>query len=60
MSVQEQPYILIIDDNAQNVSLVSAQLEREGYWITSADSGEEGLLAAQTWLPDLIRQRLDY
>ena len=38
--------ILAIDDNPQNVLLIRAQLERQGYVVESADTGQDGLDSA--------------
>src|ERR1700730_16437021 len=46
--------VLFIDDNPQNVLLVRGQLEREGYLVDSALSGQQGLDSALAQPPDLI------
>ncbi len=46
--------ILVIDDEAPIVELVSAYLRREGYEVLTARDGPSGLKAAQTMQPDLI------
>jgi two-component system phosphate regulon response regulator PhoB len=46
--------ILIIEDERQLTEVLSYNLQREGYEITVAHDGQEGLRKAQTILPDLI------
>ena len=46
--------VLVIDDNPQNVLLIRGQLEREGYVVESAQTGQEGLDSALAQPPDLI------
>src|SRR5579875_2148770 len=47
------PHVLIIDDNAQNVALITAQSRRAGYAVTAATTGRLGLEAARQG-PDVI------
>ena len=49
-----KPKILIIDDEASIVSLVSAYLRPEGYEIYTASDGPAGLNAAKAYKPDLV------
>ncbi|MDD5139575.1 MAG: response regulator [Verrucomicrobiales bacterium] len=51
--------ILIIDDDKQICSVVSEGLRRQGYEVTTASNGEEGLVAAAAMTPDLILCDLD-
>jgi len=46
--------ILVIDDEADILELVRYNLVKEGYQVQTADSGEKGLKAVKTKLPDLI------
>ena len=46
--------ILVIEDNEQNLYLVSFILEREGHAVLQARSGESGIELAADTLPDLI------
>ncbi len=48
------PWILIVDDNPTNVSILQARLGVHGYHILTAADGEEALAAAFTHRPDLI------
>lgn len=49
-----QQRILIIDDDADIVKTVSANLELDGFSVTSAACGNEGLAAVQRQTPDLV------
>ena len=46
--------ILVVDDQAANLRVVSALLAREGYEVTTAGSGGEALQLAPQCRPDLI------
>lgn len=46
--------ILIVEDNEMNRDMLSRRLERRGYEISTAADGQEGLVAAQSILPDII------
>jgi len=46
--------ILVIEDNEQNLYLVTFLLEKHGFEVISARSGAEGLERAFTKKPDLI------
>jgi DNA-binding response OmpR family regulator len=46
--------ILIIDDDAQIRRLLSKTFERESFAVSAVSSGEDGLRAARSHLPDLI------
>ena len=46
--------ILLIDDDPDIVRFVTMNLELEGYEVTSATSGREGLEAAASRPPDLV------
>ena len=46
--------ILIIDDNEQNMYLVTFILEKNGHSVVQARSGDEGLRVAASCEPDLI------
>lgn len=55
---QESPisngYILVIDDNENNVELLEVILSKAGYLVRSAPDGPQGLLAARNDPPTLI------
>jgi two-component system, cell cycle response regulator DivK len=46
--------ILLIEDNEMNRDMLSRRLERRGYRIVTAESGELGISLAHQELPDLI------
>lgn len=46
--------ILIVDDNPQNVKVLSAALSEKGYTLMAAPNGERALQIAERALPDLI------
>src|SRR5690606_21531477 len=46
--------ILVVDDQAANLRVVSALLSRHGYQVITADSGEEALAIASEQVPDLM------
>lgn len=46
--------ILVIEDNDQNLYLVTFILEKHGYQVHTARDGPEGLARAATLSPDLI------
>ncbi len=46
--------ILVVDDEEDILELIRYSLDREGYDVVTATSGEKALEATQTQLPDLI------
>ncbi len=48
------PRVLVVDDDEQNLVLLSAKLEREGYAIELARNGLQALEKTQTFKPDII------
>jgi two-component system cell cycle response regulator DivK len=46
--------ILVVEDNPLNLKLVRDVLEFAGYHVIAANSGEEGLCAAEEDCPDLV------
>jgi two-component system cell cycle response regulator DivK len=46
--------ILVVEDNPLNLKLVRDVLQFAGYEVVEAQSGEDGLRAAQTDPPDLV------
>ena len=49
-----QKRILVVEDEQDIVELLRYNLEREGYAVVSAPTGEEGLAVAQEKQPDLV------
>lgn len=46
--------ILLVEDNEMNRDMLSRRLKKKGYAVTVAVDGENGVLLAQSLLPDLI------
>ena len=46
--------VLLVEDNEDNLQLVRFLLERDGYTVTAAHNGREGLELARKVLPQLI------
>lgn len=46
--------VLVIEDNAQNLYLMTFLLEKHGFEVLAARSGDEGLSIAERAVPDLI------
>ena len=49
-----QPYILVMEDEDALATLLQYNLEKEGYDVTVAADGEEGLLQVDERLPDMV------
>ena len=41
--MNDEPVILAVDDQAQNIRLLDAVLSPRGYWVLTAESGEAAL-----------------
>lgn len=48
------PHILIIDDSYAEARMLTSLLEREGYEVSHASNGREGIEVAKTIQPNLI------
>lgn len=48
------PKILLVEDNEMNRDMLSRRLERRGYRVVTAETGEQGLSMARLEAPDLI------
>ena len=46
--------ILVVEDNEQNIYLVTFILEKHGYQVIQAREGETGIALARQYKPDLI------
>ena len=46
--------ILIVDDEADFIQMLRLRLEDEGYAVESATDGQEGLIKARNFKPDVI------
>ncbi len=53
-NTDEQPLILLVDDEAHILHVVNLKLSNAGYRILTAEDGEEGLAAAIEHQPDLV------
>ena len=51
---QEQPKVLLVDDDEVNLLLTSIALRERGFSISEASSGEQALQMLSDWLPDVI------
>jgi two-component system cell cycle response regulator DivK len=51
---EDQPSVLYVEDNDDNLILVKRVLEAEGFHFIGAGSAEEGLFMARSSSPDLI------
>lgn len=54
MSKTTVPSVLVIEDEAAQMELLSYNFRKDGYRVISAIDGEEGLLRAEEEIPDLI------
>jgi CheY-like chemotaxis protein len=52
--VAERFLILVVDDSADNVAVISLHLQDLGYRVVTASNGEEAISVATQTLPDLI------
>ncbi|WP_341366068.1 phosphate regulon transcriptional regulator PhoB [Yoonia sp. BS5-3] len=50
----QQPHVLIVEDEAAQREVLAYNLEAEGFRVTRAENGEEGLLCVQEDTPDVI------
>ncbi len=46
--------ILVVDDSADNVAMMSLDLQQQGYRVVTATNGEEAISVASCTLPNLI------
>src|SRR5215831_12898090 len=53
-SMTDSSNILVVDDEADSLSLLTGVLAAEGYHVRSADSGKLALVSVAAWLPKLI------
>jgi DNA-binding response OmpR family regulator len=51
---EKQKYIVYVEDDARTVDLVKIVLRREGYVVTGAPNGREGLKLIAEVKPDLV------
>ena len=46
--------ILVVDDSADNLAVISLYLQHQGYRVVTANNGEDGVTVATQMLPNLI------
>jgi two-component system phosphate regulon response regulator PhoB len=46
--------ILVVDDSADNVAMLSLDLQQQGYRVVTATDGEDAISVASSTLPNLI------
>ena len=46
--------ILVVDDSADNVAMISIDLQQQGYRVVTASNGEDAVTVATQMLPNLI------
>jgi DNA-binding response OmpR family regulator len=54
MTTDDRRTILLVDDDIETLASIRATLEREGYAVACASSGQEALEWLETTVPDLI------
>jgi len=52
--VEPKFLILVVDDSADNVALISLDLQQQGYRVVTASNGEDAVTVAISMLPHLI------
>lgn len=46
--------ILVVDDSADNVAMISLDLQQQGYRVVTASNGEDAVAVAMQMMPNLI------
>ena len=49
-----QPHVLVVEDEAAQLEVLAYNLEAEGFRVTRAENGEEGMLCVDEDAPDVI------
>ena len=52
--ISEEPRVLVVEDDRKTADIIRAYLVKEGYRVTTAHDGKEGLNAALSDPPDLV------
>lgn len=52
--IQPKFLILVVDDSADNVAMISLDLQQQGYRVVTAANGEDAITVATQMLPNLI------
>ena len=53
-TIEPKFLILVVDDSADNVAVLSLDLQQQGYRVVTASDGEDGVTVATQMLPNLI------
>jgi CheY-like chemotaxis protein len=53
------PRVLVVEDNEDNLDMISRRLQRRGFEIVVARNGEEGVQMAHEQQPDLVLMDID-
>jgi CheY-like chemotaxis protein len=53
-TVEPKFLILVVDDSADNVAVISLDLQQQGYRVVTASDGEDAVAIATQMLPNLI------
>ncbi|MES2091282.1 MAG: diguanylate cyclase, partial [Pseudomonadota bacterium] len=51
---EQQPKVLLVDDDEVNLLLTSIALRERGFAVTEVSSGEQALHSIREWLPDVV------
>jgi len=52
--VEPKFLILVVDDSADNVAVISLDLQQQGYRVVTASNGEDAIVVATQTMPNLI------
>lgn len=52
--VEPKFLIMVVDDSADNVALISLDLQQQGYRVVTASNGEDAVTVAISMMPNLI------
>ena len=53
-TIEPKFLILVVDDSADNVAVISLDLQQQGYRVVTASDGEDAVTVATQMLPNLI------
>ena len=53
-TIEPKFLILVVDDSADNVAVISLDLQQQGYRVVTASDGEDAVAVATQMLPNLI------
>src|SRR5215213_678678 len=53
-TIEPKFLILVVDDSADNVAVISLDLQQQGYRVVTASNGEEAVALATQMMPNLI------